>query len=116
MGKPRGGNYHWIDNQLVRATRYKGKFTDLVEKDVTVEEVNQAFVSASENPLYKGKLVTTTEPLVSSDIVGNPASAIVDLSLTQVVDGNFVKIIAWYDNEFGYSNRLVEQTVLIGVS
>ena len=91
-------------------------FSVLLKKDVTVEEVNQAFVSASENPLYKGKLVTTTEPLVSSDIVGNPASAIVDLSLTQVVDGNFVKIIAWYDNEFGYSNRLVEQTVLIGVS
>ncbi len=91
-------------------------FSVLLKKNVTVEEINDAFIKASQNPIYKGKLVTTTEPLVSSDIVGNPASAIVDLSLTQVVDGNFVKIIAWYDNEFGYSNRLVEQVVLIGLS
>ena len=58
--------------------------------------------------------MTTHEPLVSSDIVGNPASAIVDLSLTQVVDGNFAKVVAWYDNEFGYSNRLVEEVILVG--
>lgn len=89
-------------------------FSVLLKKDVTIEEVNKAFVDAAENPLYKGRLVTTTDPLVSSDIVGNPASAIVDLSLTQVVDGNFVKVIAWYDNEFGYSNRLVEQVILVG--
>jgi glyceraldehyde 3-phosphate dehydrogenase len=89
-------------------------FAVLLKKNVTVEEVNQAFIDASSHPLYKGKLVVSDEPLVSSDIVGNPASAIVDLSLTQVVDGNFVKVIAWYDNEFGYSNRLVEQVVLVG--
>jgi glyceraldehyde 3-phosphate dehydrogenase len=52
--------------------------------------------------------------VVSSDIIGNPHSSIVDLSLTQVVGGNMVKIVAWYDNEFGYSNRLVEQTIHIG--
>ena len=61
----------------------------------------------------RGRLVTD-EPVVSSDIVGNPASAIIDLSLTQVVDGNFVKVVAWYDNEFGYSNRLVEEVILVG--
>ncbi len=89
-------------------------FAVLLKKKVTVEEVNEAFVQASNNPMYKGILVTSTEPLVSSDIVGNPASAIVDLSLTQVIDGDFVKIIAWYDNEFGYSNRLVEQVIMVG--
>ena len=89
-------------------------FTMLLKKNVTVEEVNNAFIKASQNPVYKGILVVTNEQLVSSDIVGNPASAIVDLSLTKVTDGNFVKVIAWYDNEFGYSNRLVEQVLLIG--
>lgn len=89
-------------------------FVALLKKNVTVEEVNQAFIDASQNPMFKGKLVVTDEPVVSSDIVGNPASAIIDLSLTQVVDGNFVKIVAWYDNECGYSNRLVEQVILVG--
>ena len=56
----------------------------------------------------------TTDPIVSTDIIGNPHSAIVDLSLTQVVDGDMVKVVAWYDNEFGYSNRFVEQAILIG--
>ncbi len=91
-------------------------FAILLKKKTTVEEVNQAFIDASTHPLYKGKLVVSNEPLVSSDIVGNPASCIVDLSLTQVIDGDFIKVIAWYDNEFGYSNRLVEQAVLVGNS
>lgn len=91
-------------------------FAVLLKKKTTVEEVNAAFTEASEHPLYKGKLVVSNEPLVSSDIVGNPASCIVDLSLTQVIDGDFIKVIAWYDNEFGYSNRLVEQVILVGKS
>jgi glyceraldehyde 3-phosphate dehydrogenase len=91
-------------------------FAVLLKKNVTVQEVNDAFIQAANNPMYKDKLVVSNEPLVSSDIIGNPASAIVDLSLTQVVDGNFVKVIAWYDNEFGYSNRLVEQVILVGQS
>jgi glyceraldehyde 3-phosphate dehydrogenase len=56
----------------------------------------------------------TEDPIVSSDIIGNPHSSIVDLSLIQVVGGNMVKIIAWYDNEFGYANRLVEEVILVG--
>lgn len=91
-------------------------FSVLIKKQTTIEEVNQVFIEASNNPLYKGKLVVSDEQLVSSDIIGNPASCIIDLSLTQVVDGNFVKVIAWYDNEFGYSNRLVEQAILVGQS
>ncbi|HEX3095706.1 MAG TPA: type I glyceraldehyde-3-phosphate dehydrogenase [Patescibacteria group bacterium] len=91
-------------------------FAVLLKKKTTVEEVNQAFIDASNHPIYKGKLVVSNEPLVSSDIIGNPASCIVDLSLTQVIDGDFIKVIAWYDNEFGYSNRLIEQAVLVGRS
>ncbi len=91
-------------------------FAVLLKNKTTIEEVNQAFIEASNNPLYKGKLVVSNEPLVSSDIVGNPASCIVDLSLTQVIDGDFIKVVAWYDNEFGYSNRLIEQAVLVGRS
>jgi glyceraldehyde 3-phosphate dehydrogenase len=89
-------------------------FTALLDKEVSVEEVNQAFTDAAKQPLWKGILEVTNEPLVSSDIIGNPHSTIVDLSLTQVVDRDLVKIVAWYDNEFGYSNRLVEQAVLVG--
>ncbi len=89
-------------------------FTLLLKKNVTKEEVNHAFIEAAKDRHYKGYLEVSEEPLVLSDIVGNPASSIVDLSLTQVVDGNFVKVIAWYDNEFGYSNRLVEEVILVG--
>jgi len=89
-------------------------FTLLLSKNVTKEEVNQAFMDASKDSHYKGYLEVSNEPLVLSDIVGDPASSIVDLSLTQVVDGNFVKVVAWYDNEFGYSNRLVEEVIMVG--
>lgn len=82
-------------------------FTFLLKKDVTVEEINAALEKASKKEL-KGVLSVTTEPLVSSDFIGNPYSSTADLSLTKVVDGNLVKIIAWYDNEWGYANRLVE--------
>lgn len=89
-------------------------FTFLLKKKVTVEEVNQALKDASESPQMKGILAVTEDPVVSSDIVGRPESAIVDLSLTQVVDGDMVKVFAWYDNEYGYANRLVEQVINVG--
>jgi len=89
-------------------------FTFLLKRDVTVEEVNGALKQASENPRWKGIFTVTNDPLVSSDIIGNSHSSIADLSLTQVVAGNMLKIIAWYDNEFGYSNRLVEETLILG--
>jgi glyceraldehyde 3-phosphate dehydrogenase len=91
-------------------------FTLLLKKKVTKDDINRAFTEASQSSLYKGILEVTNEQIVSSDIVGNPASCIIDLSLTQVIDGDFVKVIAWYDNEFGYSNRLVEEAVLVGRS
>lgn len=89
-------------------------FTILTERDTTVEEVNQAFIEASQQPYYQGILSVTDEPLVSSDLKGDSHSAIVDLSLTQVTSGNLVKVIAWYDNEWGYSNRLAELVADIG--
>ena len=89
-------------------------FTFLLKKKVTVEEVNKAFKEASASPLYKGVLAVSEDPLVSSDIVGRTESSIVDLPLTQVVDGDLVKVFAWYDNEMGYSHRLVEQVIRAG--
>lgn len=89
-------------------------FTFLTKKRVTVEQVNEAFRQAAVSPAMKGILEVTNEPLVSSDFKGNPASAIVDLLLTNVIDGDLVKVAAWYDNEWGYANRFVEQAVLVG--
>jgi len=83
-------------------------FTFLVGKKTTAEEVNAALEEASRDKEYARALSVTREPLVSSDFIGNPYSSIVDLSLTKVVDGDLVKVMAWYDNEWGYSNRLVE--------
>lgn len=89
-------------------------FTFLLSKPATVEEINKALTEASFSERYKGVLAVTEEPVVSSDIVGRPESSIVDLSLTQVVGGDMVKVFAWYDNEFGYSNRLIEQVIQVG--
>lgn len=89
-------------------------FTFLLSKNTTKEEINEVFKKEAENPTYKGILEVTEDPIVSSDIIGNSHSAIVDLSLTQVVGGNMVKVIAWYDNEYGYANRLVEEVLMVG--
>lgn len=83
-------------------------FTFLVSKPTTVEAVNRAFVRATKHRSYRGVLSVTREPLVSTDIIGDPHSAIVDLSLTNVIGGDLVKVVAWYDNEYGYACRLVE--------
>lgn len=89
-------------------------FTFLLKKETTKEAINDALKKAAESTAYKGILAVTEDPLVSSDVIGNPHSAVVDLSLTQVVDGTMVKVIAWYDNEYGYANRLVESVLLVG--
>jgi glyceraldehyde 3-phosphate dehydrogenase len=85
-------------------------FAVVTKKDVTVEQVNEAFKKAAADPYFQGILDATEDELVSSDYIGNTHSAIVDLKLTAVVGGNLVKVVAWYDNEWGYSNRLVELT------
>jgi glyceraldehyde 3-phosphate dehydrogenase len=89
-------------------------FTFLTEKRTTIEEVNAAFTKWAATPGMAGILAVTSEPLVSSDFKGNTHSAIVDLLLTNVIDGDLVKIAAWYDNEWGYSNRFVEQAIVVG--
>ena len=89
-------------------------FVALIKRDVTADEVNQVFREAAGKPFYQGILDVTDEELVSMDFKGNSYSAIVDLALTDVVGGNLIKVVAWYDNEWGYSNRLVELTVDVG--
>jgi glyceraldehyde 3-phosphate dehydrogenase len=83
-------------------------FTFLLKKKVTAKQVNNALIAASKQPRLKGILGVTDQPVVSSDFIGDTRSSIVDLSMTKVVDGDLVKIVAWYDNEWGYSYRLVE--------
>ncbi|HEY5695396.1 MAG TPA: type I glyceraldehyde-3-phosphate dehydrogenase [Candidatus Saccharimonadales bacterium] len=89
-------------------------FVVVTKRDVTADEVNAAFKKAAGEPFYQGILAVTEDELVSSDFKGNSHSAIVDLPLTNVVGGNLVKVVAWYDNEWGYSNRLVELTADVG--
>ena len=106
-----------FDGRALRVPVACGSITDfavVLKKNTTVEEVNTAFIEASRNVLFKGILATSDQPLVSSDIIGRSESSIVDLSLTQVIGGNLVKVFAWYDNEWGYANRLIEQVIRVG--
>ncbi|MBP3899748.1 type I glyceraldehyde-3-phosphate dehydrogenase [Candidatus Saccharibacteria bacterium] len=90
--------------------------TAVLKRDVTKEEINEVMKKAAKEPYYEGILGVTEEELVSIDFRGNSHSAVVDLPLTDVVGGNLVKVVAWYDNEWGYSNRLVELTADFGRS
>ncbi len=88
--------------------------TAVTKRDTTKEEINEIFKKAAADPYYQGILAATEEELVSIDFRGNSNSSIVDLKLTDVIGGNLIKVVAWYDNEWGYSNRLVELTVDLG--
>lgn len=88
--------------------------TALLRRKVTIEEINNAFRKAAKDNFYQGILGVSDEPLVSRDFIGNSHSGVVDLPLTKVVDGNLVKVMVWYDNEWGYSNRLVELVADVG--
>ncbi len=88
--------------------------TAVTKRDTSVEEINEMFKKAAADPYYQGILDATEEELVSIDYRGNSHSSIVDLKLTDVIGGNLIKVVAWYDNEWGYSNRLVELTVDLG--
>ena len=106
------GNF---DGMALRVPTATGSISDMViitKKDTSVEEVNLALTDASQNE-YKGIMDVTEEPLVSSDFIGNSYCSIVDLSLTKVIGGNMVKIISWYDNEWGYSSKLVDMVKLV---
>lgn len=106
-----------FDGFALRVPVPAGSISDMtmvLNRDTTVEEVNQALTAAAESSQYKGVLAVSNEPIVSSDIVGRSESSIVDLELTMVIGGNLVKVVSWYDNEFGYANRLVDMAVEVG--
>ncbi len=99
-----------LDGMAIRVPTSDGSLVDLVaelNRDVTVEEVNKAMKDAAEGPM-KGILEYCVDPIVSIDIVGNDHSSIFDSLSTTVMNGNFVKVLSWYDNEWGYSNRVVD--------
>ena len=85
----------------------------LVARTTTVDEVNRVLVEEAESDRYRGILGVTTDPIVSSDIIKDPRASIIDLGMTQVVDGDLVKVMSWYDNEWGYSSQLVREAVRI---
>jgi glyceraldehyde 3-phosphate dehydrogenase len=99
-----------LDGFAMRVPIPVGSVVDLtaeLEKDASAEEINAAMKAAAEGPL-KGVLEYTEDPIVSKDIVGNPSSSIFDSLMTTSMGGNFIKVVSWYDNEWGYSNRCVD--------
>jgi glyceraldehyde 3-phosphate dehydrogenase len=99
-----------LDGVALRVPVPDGSIVDLVaevKRSTTVEAVNSAFMDAAVGAM-NGVLEYSDEPLVSADIIGNPHSAVFDSLLTMVLDSNLVKVFGWYDNEWGYSNRLVD--------
>ncbi len=107
-----------LDGTALRVPVPDGSITDLVcilNRDASIDDVNAAFMEASQSGPLKGILQYTEDPIVSSDIVGNPHSCIFDSKQT-MANGNMVKVLGWYDNEWGYSNRLVDLVTKIGAS
>ena len=105
-----------FDGLAVRVPLAIGSLTDLVfltSRRTTVEEVNRVFAEEANSERYRGVLGVTDEPLVSSDIIQDPRASIVDLDLTQVVDGDLVKVMSWYDNEWGYTSQMIREAVRI---
>ncbi len=101
-----------FDGLALRAPIPAGSIADLTfvtTRDTTVDEVNQILAEEAETERYAGVLGVSRDPLVSSDIVGDPRASIVDLDLTRVVDGDLVKVMSWYDNEWGYANQMVRE-------
>lgn len=108
------GIFHGLSLRVPTPVVSLSDFTFVLKRDTTTEEVNRIIEETQQKPGFKGILRATWEELVSRDLIGDTHSAIVDLNLTQVVGGNLVKIVAWYDNEWGYCNRLVELTSSMG--
>lgn len=104
------GKFDGLSVRVPTAVVSLSDITAVLKRNTTKEEINEVFKRAAADPFYQGILTVTEEPLVSTDFKGNSHSSIVDLELTNVVGGNLVKVVAWYDNEWGYSNRLVEIT------
>jgi glyceraldehyde 3-phosphate dehydrogenase len=106
-----------FDGVAVRAPVAIGSLADIVaiaSSPTTVDEVNRVFTEEAESERYRGILGVTDDPVVSSDIIKDPRASVVDLGLTQVVDGDLIKVMSWYDNEWGYSHQLVREALRIG--
>ena len=110
------GKFDGLSVRVPTAVVSLSDITAVLKRSTTKEEINEVFKRAAADPFYQGILAVTDEPLVSMDFKGNSHSSIVDLSLTNVVDGNLIKVVAWYDNEWGYSNRLVEIVADVAVN
>ena len=91
--------------------QFRADIVFLTERDVTAEEINTIFRQEAESDRYKGVLGVAEDPIVSSDIIQDPRASIVDLSMTQVVDGDLLKVMSWYDNEWGYAHQMVREAV-----
>ena len=105
-----------FDGVAIRAPIAVGSLADivaLVNRTTTIHEVNHVFTEEANSERYRGILGVTSDPIVSSDIIKDPRASIVDLGMTLVVDGDLVKMMSWYDNEWGYSNQLVREAVRI---
>ncbi|MCA9888864.1 MAG: type I glyceraldehyde-3-phosphate dehydrogenase [Anaerolineae bacterium] len=103
-----------FDGISMRVPVIVGSISDMVfvtKRDTTAEEVNGLFRQEAATDRYKGILGVTDEPLVSSDIIGETHASVVDLSLTRVVDGNLLKVLAWYDNEWSYTSQMIREAV-----
>jgi len=103
-----------FDGVAVRGPVPVGSLADIVfltEKTTTAEEVNDLFKEESESARYRGIVGVSEDPIVSSDIIQDPRASIVDLTMTQVVDGDLVKVMSWYDNEWGYANQMVREAL-----
>lgn len=110
------GKFDGLSVRVPTAVVSLSDITAVLKRNTTKEEINEVLKRAAADPFYQGILAVTDEPLVSMDFKGNSHSSIVDLSLTNVVDGNLIKVVAWYDNEWGYSNRLVEIVADVAVN
>lgn len=108
------GIFHGLSIRVPTPVVSLSDFTFVTKQKTDAKAVNKALQKAADSARYKGIMRCTTEELVSRDLLGDSHSAIVDMNLTQVVGGNLVKVVAWYDNEWGYSNRLVEMVTLAG--
>jgi len=106
--KSMAGKFDGIALRVPIITGSLADFTFVTKRKVTAEEINDIFKKAAASPRWKGILKVTEEQLVSSDIIGEPYGAIVDLTYTKVIDGDLVKVLAWYDNEWGYIVTLAE--------
>ena len=106
-----------FDGIAVRGPVAVGSLADIVlvaERKTSVEEINQIFIEEAASDRYRDIIGVTEDPIVSSDIIKDPRASIIDLGMTRVVDGDLIKILSWYDNEWGFTNQMVRQAQQLG--